>query len=399
MSEYTSYITEKSADIWFEDEDYKERLLDIVRSFRTFDATLDVFLMEKGYSEDISNTQSKIRYIQEQFQNAGIAIDIRILRNWFEKHIQPKKREIAFQFCFAFHLSLEETEQFFRKVYMQRNIDCHSIPEAIYYYCLSHRLSYANAQELIERAPKQDGKGRLNVNTEVLYTGTIIRELDRFQTTEELLEFLSENAEQFSYNNATAKRYVQTIWNKIAGDNGVAYRELCRQCQDNALPFKYRSTWDIYLQMFGFLDVEEADHSKLYPLQGDRTLQTILKKNDMIHPIVCRSFPDRHGLEEIIKGNWQSDEVIRKTLIMLSFYRFWADLLLKSNTHDYVACPEDYNRYIFSTNRILTDASYPELYEGNPYDWIFLYASQDADPLYAFRCFMREVYCNKCDPQ
>ena len=66
---------------------------------------------------------------------------------------------------------------------------------------------------------------------------------------------------------------------------------------------------------------------------------------------------------------------------------------------EYAAKPYDGPRCIASINRLLLDASYPELYEGNPYDWIFLYASPDAYPLDAFRSFMREAYLNKMAPE
>ena len=36
----------------------------------------------------------------------------------------------------AFQLTLEETQDFLRRVYLQRNLDCHNIQEAIYYYCM-----------------------------------------------------------------------------------------------------------------------------------------------------------------------------------------------------------------------------------------------------------------------
>ena len=63
---------------------------------------------------------------------------------------------------------------------------------------------------------------------------------------------------------------------------------------------------------------------------------------------------------------------------------------------EYAAKPYDGPRCIASINRLLLDASYPELYEGNPYDWIFLYAVY---PLDAFRSFMREAYLNKMAPE
>ena len=50
-------------------------------------------------------------------------------------------------------------------------------------------------------------------------------------------------------------------------------------------------------------------------------------------------------------------------------------------------------------NKMLTDAGYPALYEGNPYDWIFMFAAQDAYPLDAFRFFMRELYLNKAETE
>jgi len=223
--------------------------------------------------------------------------------------------------------------------------------------------------------------------------------LNRFQSPEELLAFLAANSSQFGYNNATAKKYICELWRRIAGENGLAVQELKHRYPKETFAEKSRSAWDIYRQIFGLLDFDESNGEKLYPISGDRTLQPLLKANATIHPLVSKSFPDRQGLEAIIGGNWQSDEVVRKTMILLAFYRFWTELLLKGTEPEYAAKPYDGPRCIASINRLLLDASYPELYEGNPYDWIFLYASQDAYPLDAFRSFMREAYLNKMAPE
>lgn len=114
-----------------------------------------------------------------------------------------------------------------------------------------------------------------------------------------------------------------------------------------------------------------------------------------IHPIARDSFPDRQGLEGIIRGDHQSSEVVRKTLIMLSFYRFWASLSVKNSDAYYSPKPRESERCKAEINRFLGDTGYPALYEGNPFDWIFMFASQDTFPLEAFRFFMREVYLNK----
>jgi hypothetical protein len=399
MGEYTHFLSARGYEISPEDENYTQELLEVAQSFRTFDAALDEFIIHKGYQGDIGDTEAKVRYIKGKFEEAGIPMETRILRSWFQKHIQADKRDIAVRFCFAFGLTIEETEDFFRRVYLQRSLDCHTIREAIYYYCLSHGMSYAKAQELLAQAPNQDGKGQMDDEGEALFTGTIIKELERFQSPEELLAFLTDNRDQFGYNNATAKKYIKELWRRIAGENGLADRELFRRYPGQAAAGRQRSVWDIYQQIFGLLDYDRIGGDKLFLVKGDRTLQPLLKANDLIHPLVRRSFPDRQGLEAIISGNWQSDEVVRKTLILLAFYRFWTDLFLKGKEAEYMAGPHDAQRCLASINRLLLDARYPDLYEGNPYDWIFLYASQDTYPLDAFRFFMREVYLNKLDPE
>ncbi len=403
MGEYTRFLSAKGYDISPEDENYTQELLEVAKSFRTFDAALDEFIVQKGYSGDITDTDSKVKFIKDRFDEAGISVEARILRGWFNKHTQADKRDIAIKFCFAFQLTPEETQDFFRRVYLQRNLDCHNIMEAIYYYCISHQLTYSDAQALIAKAPMQDGKGHINYNADVLYTGTIIKELDRFQSSEELLAFLAESSEQFGYNNATAKKYINELWRRIAGENGLAYREICRYVSRKKGSDKQRSVQDILQQILGFFERDEDPDDKksvgpaIYRLEGDRTFQTILKTNDLIHPLVRKSFPDRQGLEGIINGNWRSNEVVRKAMILLAFYSFWTERLLKSSESStvYIAKPDDAPRCIASINRLLLDASYPELYEGNPYDWIYLFAAQDSEPLDAFRSFMREVYLNK----
>ena len=47
--------------------------------------------------------------------------------------------------------------------------------------------------------------------------------------------------------------------------------------------------------------------------------------------------------------------------------------------------------------RFLSDAGYPALYAGNPFDWIFMYSAHDDCPLEALRFFMRELYLVKKD--
>lgn len=397
MGEYTKYLKNLRGEISPEDDNYTEELLQVVKSFRDFDEALDNFLLKKGYAGDIHDTDEKVSYIKDKFKEAGISSLPRNLKKWFTEKKRIEKRKIAFQFCFAFHLNLEESEEFFRTVCLQRGFDCHYVEEAIYYYAISNHLSYGEAEELIEQAP-EDTKGKIDFNGEVLFTASIIKEINRFKSKEELLLFFRENIEQFGYNNATAYKYITDLWHKIDMPDGLAEKEKAlmnlsgmQQIETNN---KNRSVWNIYLQILGLDGCDEADNSPLFVLDTDRTLKPFLKDNDLLHPLAEDSFPDRQGLEAILRGEHKSNELVRKTMILLVFYEFWVKRILRAGNCYAQAEPADAERCHAEINRYLLDAGYPALYAGNPYDWIFLFAMQDTYPLETFRGFMQELYIN-----
>ena len=85
-----------------------------------------------------------------------------------------------------------------------------------------------------------------------------------------------------------------------------------------------------------------------------------------------------------------SHERVRKLLILLAFYRFWAGRALGQG--GYEAAETDRGRCVCEINDCLLDAGYPLLYPGNPYDFLFLGAIHAGYPLVAFRDYMRELY-------
>ena len=91
----------------------------------------------------------------------------------------------------------------------------------------------------------------------------------------------------------------------------------------------------------------------------------------------------RQGIEAILAGKNVSYERVRKLLILLEFYAFWARKRLETGTCD--AGEQDGARFIDTVNQYMIEAGYPELYVGNPYDWIFFYVSHDREPLITFR--------------
>ena len=164
----------------------------------------------------------KTAFIKSRFEQKEIPLP-RNIRKWYTEHKRIKK-ETAIRICFAFGLTVEESEDFMRRICLLRGFDCHKVEEVICFYAISNRLDYAEAQKILERAPRPNTK-RLDFGQEVLYTASIVAAVRRFRNPEELIRYISGNIEQFGYNNATAYRYIRMMWEEISGEEGLAAKE------------------------------------------------------------------------------------------------------------------------------------------------------------------------------
>lgn len=390
MSQYTNDLESQIYDIYPDDANYTEELLKIAASFRTFDSALDEFLQSHGYSGSIDSINSKIVFLKEKFDKSGIEPP-RNLSRYYTEHIRIE-RNTAFKFCFAFDLNVEQTNDFFRRICLERSFDCHDIEEAIYYYTISNKLSYEQAQSIINKAPKAD-KTKYDINGEVLYTSTVVKEIDRIKTADELLSYFENNIGQFGYNHVSANKNITALWDKIAGENGLAARERNSLFLEKSSKSKSLNTsiWKIYLQILG------VDKISARALCTDRSLKPILKDNKLLHSLAADSFPDRDGITKILNKEHVSNERTRKIIILLSFYVFWITLALDRNDGSYEAKGEDADRCQSQINHLLVDSGYEELYPGNPYDWIFMFTLNDQYPLATFREFMLELNLYKSE--
>lgn len=405
MGTYTESLENRARDIDPEDDiDYSSAMAEVVSMFRNFDEALDTFLIRHGFSGDRHDIDGKTSFIRQKFEQQGIPIP-RNMKKWYTEHKRIKK-ETAIRICFAFGLTIEESEDFLRRICLLRGFDCHNVEEVICFYAIENRLSYAEARLLIEAAPKAR-PGRIDFGEDVLYTSAIIEEVKRFRSPEELMEYLGANIRQFGYNNATAYRYIRGMWEEIAGEEGLAASEKRRlyaafddKDGESGEPDRRRqgygggrqgrkekagdSLWEIYLQILGLAG------NRITKLDTDRSLKPILKDNELLHAWAEDSFPSRGGLEKILNGEHVSEQLVHKTIILLVFYRFWVKAALKR--HGYQARNGDTFRCICEIDKYLMDAGYPELYPGDPFDWIILYAVENEFPLLVFRDYMRELF-------
>lgn len=428
MENYTQFMAGKLTEA--ANEDYpREKILEAVKQFRSFSASLDEVIQEHGYEGDIDCLEDKVSFMRKAFEREGISPAPRI-KDWYVDEMKRIDRKTGFQICFALGLDQNETEDFFKRVVLEKCFDCHIMEEAIYYFCFRNGMNYREAQEVIAQAPLEEAKhasvDQMVFDEETLYTSAIIRELEQFQTVEELLAYLRKNAKKFGYHHAGATKVIQDLWKHIekkkeglaAFEKRMIQREVVNDSKD-------RSVFDIFNQILGLDEYEEIECTEktadrtgiekrpLYVIKADRSIKSLLEENPLLHKVAEKNFPSRQAIEKLLKGKKNVDpDSIRKILIFVYFYYFWLGKAatkqalenvdefevkdhffgVVKNLLVYQAEPKDAERFTDALNKQLLDVQYPELYEGNPYDWIFLYCSKSKEPILVFREFIHELY-------
>lgn len=82
------------------------------------------------------------------------ARDISMVKKWLVR--ETVKRETIFLLGFGLGMSDADVTEFLTKVIQEDDFDLFSAPEAIYWYCLHHGLSYGKANSFIEYWEKED---------------------------------------------------------------------------------------------------------------------------------------------------------------------------------------------------------------------------------------------------
>lgn len=412
MARYTDEMTSRCFEIEPEDENYIEELINQAGMFRDFGTALDTYMEDLWRSRNTAddserkndssaslsqrksctwNEQSidyKVLWIKNRYREAGIAVP-RNPEKWFEKNSVIEKKT-AILFCMALGLDLTRTDDFLRRVCLWGRIDIHDMKELVYYFALKNGIPYSAMTDLLNDLPDVS-QDRIPDGANVHYTGDIRCDVDSLESLGALSEYIHTHADLFAYNHATATDNVRRLWQRISGDDGIAASE--RRVFEVELPEEAKSNgfdrslsvWSIYLQMTGLYG------RNIRKTSCGRTIRRILYDSQIVHTFAACCYPDRDGLEKVLNGVHISGERMRKLLILLSFYEYLAGKSVSNGSR--TLSGRDAEKCRLRMNDFLVSSGYSELYAGNPYDWIFLFALENDDPLTVFReDFMREVY-------
>ena len=185
--------------------------------------------------------------------------------------------------------------------------------------------------------------------------------------------------------------YINSHAHNFAINTKSAKAELNNQ-KEKALDFarlEAEFAWDHSL----YYGTNMASDSFLYEIitertvSGDKGTVTLPFKNADLPKEIKNNFPQVKSLSDKV----DSYEELRKAIILLFSYSFWRSATTLQGEYGSIAAADFFDFYIDQLNDLLIRANLPELYYGNPYDWMFLYCTYADNPLDSFRGIISAV--------
>lgn len=388
-SNFTHWADES---IWdFEDPAEAIAFLNNPENFRTFSDGLTELMRLCGYSGP-DTPEAKSTYLTARLDSIGAGITDSTVQSWFAENQTPIRtsRTKMYQVCFSLGADIDGVKWFFHHVYFDRSFNCHTILEAVYYYCFRNHLPYAKAVELIrliDEMPADTSSGEV----ENVFTNEILERLGHIGSEAELLNFFQENKPIFSSWNHTASVRISWLLSEIHGK--PSDQEAVNQCK-KGLPVSKQTLEGCSLVIQEYLyNIEHGllDYGIAHKNISSRDFMLIrilntasgLDKHIILPKAVKTNFPRKQRLSDLVNKpeTLKSYDSIRKLLILLKFYHFWCFQLL----HPAEEGCDLFDLYRDESNALLTECGYEELYPGNPYDWLFLWAATGEAPLTSLR--------------
>lgn len=369
---YTERLEDSLFQIYIEDDDYSDLIeyLNSEETFNSFGEGILRLVKIKYPNVEIDTLLSKIKELCKEndvpFSDIG---SLNTVKGWINKGVRPKKadltRDSLYALAFALELSAEETEILFKKVYLDRSFDCRNFKEVIYYYCIKKSMKWEKAKSLIEGVQfKSDVE-----NEATVFTCAIKNGLSTVEDDEDLLEYISSYQHNLSLKNKAAYCFLDELLKK-ANEKAQQEAEKWWEDADGSSRFKGQNkesnnfTYEVITSL---------------KVNGEKGTVTLFK-NARLPKEIRNRFPEAGTLS---KKNMTYEE-IRKLIILLFSYIFWSNAQEKK-------VKDVFEEYEEALNKYLLDSGLPNLYAGNPYDWLFLYCAMEERPLDAFRNILSEV--------
>lgn len=328
-----------------------------------------------GYQKD----EDLVSFLQGLCKKADISLSRQTLSNWISKGVPASGeagRENVYKLCFALKMNTAQTAEFFLKAYLERPFNYKNLHEAIYFFCMNNGLAYGDADRLIkkiETMPIIENACAQNITQEIGAALQILR------TEDELLRYLQENRSGFAVQNKTATERIE---------------QLLKECYRLASMLERQNVSNIDELLDAIYGYNARATFGKKSADGKSISVPVYKRSisDSDFPLlVKRNFPQRQQFEHILKHR-SSYEAIRKALIMLRFYYFFATLECKK-----LPLVDHHDEFVAAMDMELEECGYVQLYWRNPYDWMFGYLSCADSPLDELKGLIQVYYLDDED--
>ncbi len=340
-------------------------------------------IRKSGYDGDLCDTNQLASYVLNRCKIEDISISRQNITNWLSGGTPASSsagRDNVYKLCFALGMNEMQTGEFFLKAYLERPYNYKNVTESVYYFCLKNKLSYTKATEIlqkIEEIPLVDKKDADDV-TEIIGCA-----VDSICDEKALIEFLSENRTSFSKQNKTATSAINTLLSecmKLAPDE----YSITNPHEDN---IKVTNVDELLNVIYGY----SARATEGFEEKNGKAVPKAVYKESISESkfpeLIKKNFPQRQQFENIDK-NKASYDVIRKALVMLNFYHFFADATISGADLESGL----FDEFIAEMNEVLEKCGYVQLYWRNPYDWMIGYCACSPSPLAELRDLIYEYY-------
>ena len=384
-------------------EEIAEEITAIVANmdnFPSFGDGLTDLIMECGYCGDLDSHNEKKQYLYQRIINSGANVNEfptdETLGNWFKGKTIPstdKDRLYIQQICLVLECSLEQTENFFRKIFLGMPFNFRNAEECICYFCIKNGKSYQEFQNLkIQLAESPHS------HTEVTSSTAVIRHKfsEEFKAGDEqkMLEYLIESVPEPERYYYTARKHIKTLTDrcipvaKQLQNEDPAKEDARREKQSNTDKARAKRVEESEAARKKAISENPADTTdngkykgvnslmaEIYGFQTDTSRCPEMKRSfdKKLPKAFIRNFPKHHQIDKVLReSDIVSSEMLRKCLILLKFYFGYGKSKIEKRAYSM-------ERFVKETNTLLNECGFQELYVRNQYDFIFFYCAYYTD--------------------
>lgn len=422
MNDNHTVLIEKTTSNFSSIDDYEEAAGFYKTSdpFRPFNEGLKELLKRKGYKESLENNLEMADYLISKLRSINSTIEKETVRAWFSGKHRPEVKESSrrkmYEICFALNLTYEDVKWFFHHVYYDRSFNCHNINEAVFYFAFTHGTSYQEALDIITIIENTDTNENPVINNSTPnYTKFVQGKISNFTSAKELIDFLISSKENFKSWNGQAFNAIKELLDEIRGNecSKVEIEKLKHtlksliENKNNTISIKDYDNCGLLIKEMIYDANESANLRDLWQRINGKNIQSnsfileclLTTEKGMskipadVPYIVKNNFPSKKVMSDVLDeskiSTSRSYDSIRKMIVLLDFYAFWANIKIGTIN---IEKEKRFKTYRDEADCRLQECGYEPLFAGNPYDWIFLCSARNSDnPLEFFRFFLEEL--------